>query len=217
MKRIIAILAVLLLLCMTLFVGCGNSSDTSSQSEEKQVQEESDDTTDSSESDTSFEYVAEGGHFTRDTGFVLENIDKRMASVSEYHVLQDGPSVYVHWVDDQDVSTAISCNKADGQTPVDSSDEIPGGIFMGTKQPTGEVSDYAINAAVYVLQTLDANLASDESLYDKVNGMASEAETMKKEVGDGGYSKSSIGDFDVTLLTQEAEDGMTVIFLINQR
>lgn len=211
MKKNMVLFIAAVLLCVPMLTGCGNSASDTGQSDTNQVQEDT-----SGVSDDSYDYVTENGRFTMDARTVLENIDKRMEGVSTYHILQDGPSVYVRW-ENQDVQTAVSCNKADGQTPIDSPDEIPGGLVVGTSQPIGKVSEEAINASVYVFQTLNANLASDSDLYSTVKEMASEADAMKEDVGEGGFSKKTIGDFDVTLLIQESDGKMLVMCIIKQK
>jgi len=209
MRRQSVIFLTVFLMVVLFLTGCGNSVGESNQTD--QVQE------DSAESKNSYEYVTEGGKFTQSVESTLENIDKRMDGECAFHTLQDGLSVYVRWVDDQEINTVVSCNKSDGKTPVDSADEVPGGLVIGTQQPTGELNEFTINGIVYVLQTLNADLASDNSLYDKVNGMATEVEAMKKDLGEGGFSEGTIGDFDVTLLTQKSEDGMLVLFMIDPK
>lgn len=216
MRNRIALLLASVLLLVPLFAGCGNSA-SEGKTDDAQVQEETAASSDDVEEIVSYDYVTENGKFTKDAGTVLENIDKRMEGVCTFHVLQDGPSVAIRWVADQDVMTAVSCAQNDGQTPIQSADEIPGGLIIGTQQAAGETSEFAINGIVYVLQTLNADLASDGGLYDTVKGMVSEADAMKEDIGEGGLAKGTIGDFNVTLLTQDNEKGMLVMFIITER
>lgn len=215
MRNRIALLLASVLLWVPLFAGCGNSA-SEGKTDDTQVQEATV-SSDNMESSASYDYVTENGKFTKNAGSVLENIDKRMEGVCTFHVLQDGPSVAIRWVAEQDVMTAVSCTQKDGQTPIQSADEIPGGLIVGTQQATGETSEFAINGIVYVLQTLNADLASDSSLYETVKGMVSEADATKADIGDGGLAKGTIGDFNVTLLTQDNEKGMLVMFIITER
>ena len=219
MKKIIVLAISVLLICVPLLVGCGQSTSNNEQTDTNQTQEEVSESTEDDDVENTNEYITEEGKFTKDVGTCLEIVNERMDEIdNDYHEIQDSPSIYVHsWDDEDEVETVISFGKSDGKTPVESTDEIPGSVFTMTEQPAGDISEHTIEAIVYVLKSLSADLDSDDSLNETVSGMASETEEMYDSTdGYGGLSKGTIGAFNVTMLAQDSDQGMEVFFYIMQ-